>query len=325
MRLSEQDYAATLLAAGRVLVTKFNKVGCSVNEWEKFLADGVIPNYNPVQRASNCVEATFSKVNSNIFVPDPNQKSIKVVLLRIGKNADGEVSIASTMHNDDCEPPKRQSLWSAHSDLNTALSPSIKETISNNNTRLNAVMKWVDMEHLQRIDVPDEGHDNPSPEPTLTTETTAKETDGTNEEGLSDRHLYPCLAKYGLLDIINCSGDKAEVLRREAKMNGILNDIMQYKNANDTSVRISAWSKGVHSELVEVKPCKKGDDFYKLAVRTGWIDAILTKCIDQSNDDNDAAYSVIDYLLCCHKSKSRHALGKAGVIPSILIHLKWQH
>ena len=121
MRLSDKDYAATLLAAGLVSVTKFNKVGCSVNEWEKFLADGVIPNYNPVQRSSNCVEATHSKVNSNSFVPDPNQKSIKVVLLRIGKNADGEVSIASTMHNDDCEPPQRQSLRSAHSDLNTAL------------------------------------------------------------------------------------------------------------------------------------------------------------------------------------------------------------
>ena len=136
--------------------------------------------------------------------------------------------------------PLRQSLRSAYSDFNTALSPIIKEAISNNNKRLNAVMKWVDMEHLKRIDVPDEGHDNPSPEPTLTTETTAKETNRTNKEGSSDQHLYPCLAKYGLLDIINCSGDKAEVLRREAKMNGILNDIMQYKNANDTSVRISS-------------------------------------------------------------------------------------
>jgi hypothetical protein len=58
MRLSDTDYAATLLAAGLVSVSKLNKVGCSLNEWEKFLADGEIPNYNPVQRTSNCVEAT---------------------------------------------------------------------------------------------------------------------------------------------------------------------------------------------------------------------------------------------------------------------------
>ena len=216
------------------------------------------------------------------------------------------------MLNDNCEYPQRQSLWSAYSDLGMYLRHIVKEIISNSNTRLNAVMQWVEMEHLKQINDPDEVHDNPFSEPTRTTETTAKEpmklTDGTKEEGSSDRHLYPCLAKYGLLDIIDRSGDKAEVLRREAKMNGILNDIMQYKNANDTSVRLSSWSKGVHSELVEVKPCKKGDDFYKLAVRTGWIDAILTKCIDQSNDDDDdAVHSVIDYLLRRHESKSRDA------------------
>ena len=79
-------------------------------------------------------------------------------------------------------------------------------------------------------------------------------------------------------------------------MNGILNDIMQYKKANGISLGISSWSKGMHYELVEVWPCKKGDNFYKLAVRTGWIDAMLTKCIDQSNDDDDAVYIVIDYL-----------------------------
>ena len=86
--------------------------------------------------------------------------------------------------------------------------------------------------------------------------------------------MYPSLAKYGLLDIINRSGNNVEVLRREAKMNGILNDIMQYKKANGISLGISSWSKGMHYELVEVRPCKKGDNFYKLAVRTGWIDAM---------------------------------------------------
>jgi hypothetical protein len=65
------------------------------------------------------------------------------------------------MHNDDCEPPQRQSLWSAHSDFNTALSPIVEEIIGNNNMRLNVVMGWVDMEHLKRIDDPDEGHDKP--------------------------------------------------------------------------------------------------------------------------------------------------------------------
>jgi hypothetical protein len=190
MSLSDTDYVATLLAAGLVSVTKLNKVGCSLNGWEKFLADGEIPKYNPVQRTSNCVEATYSRVNSNCFIPDPDPKSIKVVLLRIGKNVAGEVSIASMMLNDNCEYPQRQSLWSAYSDLGMYLRHIVKEIISNSNTRLNAVMQWVEMEHLKQINDPDEVHDNPFSEPTLTTETTAKEpmnlTDGTKEEGSSD-------------------------------------------------------------------------------------------------------------------------------------------
>ena len=142
MSLSDTDYVATLLAAGLVSVTKLNKVGCSLNGWEKFLADGEIPKYNPVQRSPNCVKATYSKVNSNCFVTDPDPKSIRVVLLRIGKNVDGEVSKASMMLNDDCEPPQQQSLRSAYSDLGMSLRPIVKEIISNSNTHLNAVIKW---------------------------------------------------------------------------------------------------------------------------------------------------------------------------------------
>jgi len=167
------------------------------------------------------------------------------------------------------------------------------------------------MEHLKRIDDPDTGHNKP------TTETTAKEpmtiTNKTKEE-----RMYPSLAKYGLLDIIDRSGDEAEVLISEVKMNGILNDIVQYTKAKETSVTISSWSKGAHSELVQVRPCKEGDNFYKLAARTGWIEDMLTACIDPSNDDDNAVRSVIDYLLRRHKVETRDALVDAGVIPSIL-------
>ena len=47
--------------------------------------------------------------------------------------------------------PLRQSLQSAHSDFNTALSPIVKEIISKSDTRLNAVMRWVDMDHLNKL------------------------------------------------------------------------------------------------------------------------------------------------------------------------------
>jgi hypothetical protein len=41
--------------------------------------------------------------------------------------ADGEVSKASLMLNDKCDPPQRQSLWSALAELNEALRPIVKE------------------------------------------------------------------------------------------------------------------------------------------------------------------------------------------------------
>ena len=53
-------------------------------------------------------------------------------------------------------------------------------------------------------------------------------------------------------------------------------------------------------------------------VRTGWIEDMLEKCIDPSNDDDDAVDSMIDYLLRRHEDKTRNALVEAGVIPSIL-------
>ena len=158
MFLSDEDYAAILLAAELVTVRKNEKVFCSVEEWKSFLTDGEIPNYDPVQRSKNGVEATFSDINANIFVSDTRSKTVRVVLLRIGNNVDGEVSKASLMLNDGCDPPQRQSLRSALAELNEALRPIlVKEIINNknnnnnNNSRLTAVMKWVDMEHLKQI------------------------------------------------------------------------------------------------------------------------------------------------------------------------------
>lgn len=127
MFLSDKEYAAILLAAELVTVTKNEKVFCSVEEWKSFLTDGEIPNYDPVQQSRNGVETTSSSINANIFVSDPQRKTVKVVLLRIGNNADGEVSKASLMLNDECDPPQRQSLRSALAELNEALRPIVKE------------------------------------------------------------------------------------------------------------------------------------------------------------------------------------------------------
>jgi hypothetical protein len=294
-------------------------VFCSVEEeWKSFLTDGEIPNYDPVQRSKNGVEATSSYLNANIFVSVPRSKTVRVVLLRIGNNADGEVSKASLMLNDGCDPPQQQSLRSAIAELNEALRPIVKEIINNknnnnnNNSRLTAVMKWVDMEHLKINDYQDTEHK-------ISTGPTVEETPTISTCKTKEEVLYPSLARYGLLEMINrSSDDTGGVVQREAMMNGILTDILKYQEENEGSCRIDAWSKGSSIKLAKVRPCKKGEDFYKVATRTGWIEDMLEKCIDPSNDDDDAVDSMIDYLLRRHEDKTRNALVEAGVIPSIL-------
>ncbi len=73
---------------------------------------------------------------------------MKVVLIRIGKNAIGESTIASMMLNDGCEPPTWLLLHIALPDLNAAMSLLIQEVMSKNNSHLQAVMDWVDMEQI---------------------------------------------------------------------------------------------------------------------------------------------------------------------------------
>jgi hypothetical protein len=114
------------------------------------------------------------------------------------------------------------------------------------------------------------------------------------------------------------SDDIGDVVQREAMMNGILTDILKYQEENEGSGRIDAWSKGASIKLARVRPCKKGEDFYRVAARTNWIEDMLEKCIDSSNDDDDAVDCMIDYLLRRHEDKTRNALENLGVIPSIL-------
>ena len=87
--------------------------------------------------------------------------------------------------------------------------------------------------------------------------------------------MYPCLAAYSIDDITDLSGSVAEVLVRKAKMDGIYNDIIKYKEANNEPLSRSSWVKGVITHSVEGKPCKSGDIFYRIAVKTGWIDEML--------------------------------------------------
>ncbi len=112
----------------------------------KFITEGDIPHYNPQKNNSNCIETTFSQIDSTCFVLNPVHESVKVVLICIGKNVIGESTIASMMLNDGCEPPTRLSLRSALTVFNATLSPFIQEMMSKNNSHLQAVMDWVDME-----------------------------------------------------------------------------------------------------------------------------------------------------------------------------------
>jgi hypothetical protein len=139
------------------------------------------------------------------------------------------------------------------------------------------------------------------------------------EKEPNNKLMNPCLAAYGIDDITDLSGSASEVLVRKAKMDGIYNDIIKYKEANNEPLGRSLWVKGVITDSVEVrKPCKSEDTFYRIAAKTGWIDELLEKCIDPTNEDDDAICCLIDYLLRHHEDKTRDELSKAGVIPSIL-------
>jgi hypothetical protein len=105
-----------------------------------------MPNYNHLKHNSNCIETKFSRIDSTCFALKPVRESVKVVLVCIGKNAIGESTIALMMLNDGFEPPTRLSLQSALTDFNAALSPLIQEMMSKNNSHLQAMMDWVDME-----------------------------------------------------------------------------------------------------------------------------------------------------------------------------------
>ena len=62
-----------------------------------------------------------------------------------------------------------------------------------------------------------------------------------------EKRMYPCLAVYGIDDIMDLSGSMAEVLIRKAKMDGIYNNIIKYKEANNEPLSRSSWVNGVIS------------------------------------------------------------------------------
>jgi hypothetical protein len=62
----------------------------------------------------------------------------------------------------------------------------------------------------------------------------------------------------------------------------------------------------------ELKPCKSGDNFYRIASTTGWIDELLEKCINPTNEDDDVVCCLTDYLLRHHEDKTSYALSEAG-------------
>ena len=60
-----------------------------------------------------------------------------------------------------------------------------------------------------------------------------------------EKRMYPCLAVYGIDDIMDLSGSMAEVLIRKAKMDGIYNNIIKNKEANNEPLSRSSWVNGV--------------------------------------------------------------------------------
>ena len=150
MFLSSKQFAAMLLTAGLVSVNKSNQVSCSHRVWETFIPEGDIPHYNPQKHNSNCIETTFSRIDSTCFVLNPVREPMQVVLVRIGKNTIGESTTASMMLNDGCEPPTRLLLCITLTEFNASLSPLIQEIMSKNNSHLQTVMDCVDMEQIRQ-------------------------------------------------------------------------------------------------------------------------------------------------------------------------------
>jgi hypothetical protein len=105
MFLSSKQFAAMLLMAGLESVNKSNQVSCSHRVWETFIAEGDNPHYNPQKHNSNCIKAAFSRIDSTCFVLNPVRESLKVVLIRIGKNAIGEPTIASMIASPSTKSP----------------------------------------------------------------------------------------------------------------------------------------------------------------------------------------------------------------------------
>ena len=139
------------------------------------------------------------------------------------------------MLNDGCEPSTLFWLRSALTDFNAALSPLIQEMTSKNNTHLQAVMDWVEMEQIRQTnntpDATKPAQDNAQKikEQTLETvdmeqirqtnnDTNATEPAQDNAQKVTEQMLetepkeklmYPWLAAYGIDDIMDLSGSIA--------------------------------------------------------------------------------------------------------------------
>ena len=101
MFLSAKQFAAMLLTAGLVLVSKINQVHCSHRVWETFIAKGDIPHYNQQNHNSNCIETTFSRIESTCFVLKPVLESAKFVLVRIAYWKECDWRINNSINDDE--------------------------------------------------------------------------------------------------------------------------------------------------------------------------------------------------------------------------------
>ena len=341
MFLDPEEYAAALLTAGLVLVTKSGAVWCKKEVWNDFVAEA--PNFDPVHLRNNCIEITKSSINPNDFVRRPGNNSnvsdpqlrVKMNIMRIGMIPDGESVVASQHVHHGVRPPSRFLLRSAQKELKEALYPHIQERIDNNHSELLSVMKWVDLEQL-RESLPVVAAITPAVEepnikrselpaksdaPIDTEQVTVTDPDATTgrksaTEAEKLAQLYPSLYHHNLIGMIDRSGDEAMVIRNEAMMSGILTDILRFKIKNNESIGMSSWStSGVVHDFISVPESISEDDFNRNAKRTGWLDEVLDKC---GSDDHSAVRNLLLWLMERHEESTRATLAEKGIIPKVL-------
>ena len=126
--------------------------------------------------------------------------------------------------------------------------------------------------------------------------------------------------RYRLLNSLNTNlMDRSDTItgyKSQINMNGVLRDILAFKEANNEDMTIDTWS-GTSYAIVKVPAGIAADDYYNKAKRWGWIESTLTASLD-SGMIGDAICCMLDYLLTRHGKETKEQLYDLGLIPKLL-------